>query len=81
MCNCKTKVQFEVDGGSLFDIEAIENNNCQAFNECLYCTEIEDKLDDGVYNAILNCEVYPVQYSECVEYEGENILSDIVKLL
>lgn len=80
MCNCKTKIQFEIDGGGLLSKEPLEENNCPAFNDCLDCTEIEEKLEDGIYNAILNCSVYPVRYAEGIEYDGENVLEDIIKI-
>jgi hypothetical protein len=79
MCNCKTKVQFEIDSGGLLSIEPLEVNKCHSFNECLDCTEIDDKLEDGIYQADLNCEVYPVRYAECIEYYGESVLENIIK--
>lgn len=80
MCECKTKIQFEIDGGSLLNIEPLEDSDCMSFDECLWCTEIKDNLEDGTYTADLLCEVYPVKYSEGIEYDGENAVENITKL-
>lgn len=80
MCQCNTKVRFEIDGEGIYLIEPIEEAKCPAFDDCLYCLEFKEKLEDGIYEANFYSTVYPVQYSEGIEYDGDCYINDIIKL-
>ena len=81
MCECTTKIQFEVSGGNLYRAEPLEKNKCDGFDACFDSLDIDEGLADGVYTADMFCEVVSyATYMGCVEIDGGSALENIKKV-
>jgi len=80
MCECKVKIQLEINGGSIYKVEPREEIECGGFSQCLDCLEI-DNLEDGVYIADMLCEVHQCRdcYGGVMDYTGSSVLENIIK--